>query len=179
MCTSETVVCYGIVMRSWQLIVAAKAFAKFSPQLRGIDIIISRHRNGTLRVMEKVRGIRSISDMPLEVLDMIRAKVFREKSMKIAAKKLAQAEEFDSSAGWRKIPKPHGGWWGCGCWDRHYDALYGVNLQAPSIRNAVVSEPCHVVEVQQLTVGHSDYAAGILRTRTGFSRNGKSSRLRD
>ena len=150
MCTSETVVCFGIVMRSWQLIVAAHAFVKFSPLLRGIDIIIARQRNGTLRVEDKVEGIRSIEDMPLEVLEIIRGKVFDERALKRAARELAGVDVYDASARWRKIIRPHGGRneGGCGCWDIHYEALFEVNLRVPSFRNPVVSKPRQVAAVQ-------------------------------
>ena len=142
MCTSETTICYGVVIRSWQLIVAAHAFIKFSPLLRGIDTVILRQRNGTLRVEgEDVGGGKNVGDMPVEVLELIRSKVFCEKELEIEGCELVAGED-DESEGWRRIPLPHRGLnpGGCGCWDNHDQALNEIDLS--SIRLLLVSRQC-------------------------------------
>ena len=135
MCRSETVVCYGIVMRSWQLIVAAEAFPKFSPQLRGIDIIISRQRKGTLQVMEKIQGMRSISDMPLAVLDMIRGKVFSETELLKTANQILYYTMFIKD--WRRIPPLHS----CEGLKDMLDALSEVYLPANEVVSSFYNLP--------------------------------------
>ena len=147
MCTSETVVCFGIVIRSWQLIVAAHAFVKISPLLRGIDIIIARRRNGTLRVGAKVEGMRTIENMPLEVLEIIRGKVFDETELEKSASRLA-LDNDTSAQNWKKIPVPHEGEdSGCECWDDRINALININFEQASFLTSVVGR-FHVMTLE-------------------------------
>lgn len=134
--SSETVVCFGIVMRSWQLIVAAQAFVKFSPRLRGIDIIIARQRKGTLLVEEEVEKSTNVTDMPLEVLEEIRSKVFSKRELGSAARQLVQVPGGGSN-GWKKMPRPHDDddW----ALDHYNECVSEVRFGHRSIDNPVVS----------------------------------------
>ena len=142
MCSSETIICFGVAIRSWQLIVAAEAFVNFSPVLKAIDSIILRQRNGSLRVKGKLQGKINISNMPLEVLEMLRSKVFDEGELFKAAQSLVSLEDEDNSGSrdWRSIPLPHGQvTGGCACWDEHFEMLNDINFYYAGIRKPVVS----------------------------------------
>ena len=140
MCTSETTICYGVVIRSWQLIVAAHAFIKFSPLLRGIDTVIFRQRNGTLRVEgEDVGGGKNVGDLPVEVLELIRSQAFDEKELIRAAKKLVEGK-CRGSADWRTIPRPRDNS-SDQFWDAHWDAITDVQFYGDNQRERVVRLP--------------------------------------
>ena len=166
MCTSETTICYGVVIRSWQLIVAAHAFVKFSPLLRGIDTVIFRQRNGTLRVKKRVQATKNMSDMPLEVLEMIRKEISEERELRMMANRTLcyMAESSD----WKRIPVPHGRWGGCECWEDLSEALEGVDLYSCNSQLVGIPSLCRRHPLTQRNVQKDllNYYGLVLPSRT-------------
>lgn len=69
MCSSTTRLVYGIIVKSWSLLIAGLAFQTLRPVSLAIDIIMLRCRN---RSLEMKQGGKDRSILPEEIWNMIK-----------------------------------------------------------------------------------------------------------
>ena len=90
MCTVNSTVLFGIVIKTWTLLVSAYAFSKIYPILLALDLISFRSKQGTLRFRKRVARKTNFGDLPVEIIELIRKQVFRTINM------ANEAEEYGS-----------------------------------------------------------------------------------
>ena len=88
MAYSETTVMYGLVVKTWHLLVAAKAFSELFPILLTLDRIIFKKKAGKLTVHQSVAQATNFGDLPVEVFEIIKKKVVELRLMQRAATKV-------------------------------------------------------------------------------------------
>lgn len=135
MASGETALSFGVMIRTWQLIVAARALKSFSPLLEAIDIIILRQRSGTLEIAGEPVGAMGIGHMPVEVLEMIRGGIFGEGELEGAARRTFDGNRSRKS--WKQLPKPPRNW--DDLHDAYYDRLCDIQVDDQPIGKQIVS----------------------------------------
>ncbi|KAK4701705.1 hypothetical protein P7C70_g4521, partial [Phenoliferia sp. Uapishka_3] len=124
MCTAETSIFYGVFVRAWTLIRAAKAYPRLAEPLLALDLIALRRRRGTLSSgFENGAGAER---MPNEVWDLVRRelrlRVIKETAWDWAEKLMceqhagAHVREFgtmNDAEEVTRLPMNHSGWSTC------------------------------------------------------------------
>jgi hypothetical protein len=78
MCTSTVILFYGVWVKTWSLVFAAKAYKKAASALLAIDIILRRRRTGQLSVKERLKKRKNAMDLPEEIWSIIKQSVIDE-----------------------------------------------------------------------------------------------------
>ncbi|ORY54363.1 hypothetical protein BCR35DRAFT_355896 [Leucosporidium creatinivorum] len=77
MCRSSVTLFYGLWVKTWSLVFAARAHEKIQPPLLALDLIIARRRSGKL-VVEEQETRTTARDLPEEVWELIKQEIIDE-----------------------------------------------------------------------------------------------------
>ena len=75
MCNGASTIAYGIVIKTWTLLIASKGFSKIKPILLALDLILLRKKTGELQVDGRIEGKKNFGDLPLEIIEIVKREV--------------------------------------------------------------------------------------------------------